>query len=120
MHSPGAGFSKVHEIPGAGFSKVDEITEVPCELGLRTSRPVRHRRIVLGKHCRPRRNRLWQTLVVLLLSLVCPIHLCPHLRSTHPPAVVALLQEAGATPAIELAFTIADGLEYIRCAQVGH
>jgi hypothetical protein len=26
----------------------------------------------------------------------------------------ALLQEAGATPAIELAFTIADGLEYIR------
>lgn len=30
----------------------------------------------------------------------------------------ACMQEAGATPAIELAFTIADGLEYIRCAQV--
>jgi hypothetical protein len=28
-------------------------------------------------------------------------------------------QEAGATAAIELAFTIADGLEYIRCAEVG-
>lgn len=28
-------------------------------------------------------------------------------------------QEAGATAQLELAFTIADGLEYIRCAQVG-
>lgn len=27
------------------------------------------------------------------------------------------MQEAGATPVLELAFTIADGLEYIRCAQ---
>jgi len=27
------------------------------------------------------------------------------------------MQEAGATPTLELAFTIADGLEYIRCAQ---
>lgn len=30
---------------------------------------------------------------------------------------MALLQEAGATPTLELAFTLADGLEYIRCAQ---
>lgn len=33
-------------------------------------------------------------------------------------ALPVTVQEAGATPAIELAFTIADGLEYIRCAQV--
>ncbi|KAL4856851.1 Methylmalonyl-CoA mutase [Chlorella vulgaris] len=28
-----------------------------------------------------------------------------------------ILKEAGATPGLELAFTLADGLEYIRCAQ---
>lgn len=35
------------------------------------------------------------------------------MQACHP-----CLQEAGATPMLELAFTIADGLEYIRCAQV--
>lgn len=27
------------------------------------------------------------------------------------------LQEAGATPTLELAYTLADGLEYLRCAR---
>lgn len=31
--------------------------------------------------------------------------------------LAAPAQEAGATPTLELAFTLADGLEYIRCAQ---
>lgn len=30
---------------------------------------------------------------------------------------IVTLQEAGATPTLELAYTLADGLEYIRCAQ---
>eukprot|EP00197_Chlamydomonas_leiostraca_P007123 CAMPEP_0202862898 /NCGR_PEP_ID=MMETSP1391-20130828/3763_1 /ASSEMBLY_ACC=CAM_ASM_000867 /TAXON_ID=1034604 /ORGANISM="Chlamydomonas leiostraca, Strain SAG 11-49" /LENGTH=664 /DNA_ID=CAMNT_0049542493 /DNA_START=222 /DNA_END=2216 /DNA_ORIENTATION=+ len=36
----------------------------------------------------------------------------------HPISISGYhMQEAGATPMLELAFTIADGLEYIRCAQ---
>jgi hypothetical protein len=42
-----------------------------------------------------------------------------HVPKFHPISISGYhMQEAGATPAIELAFTIADGLEYIRCAQV--
>eukprot|EP00878_Enallax_costatus_P015889 GHUV01016655.1.p1 GENE.GHUV01016655.1~~GHUV01016655.1.p1 ORF type:complete len:690 (+),score=180.92 GHUV01016655.1:298-2367(+) len=41
-----------------------------------------------------------------------------HMPKFHPISISGYhMQEAGATPAIELAFTIADGLEYIRCAQ---
>lgn len=41
-----------------------------------------------------------------------------HLPKFHPISISGYhMQEAGATPAIELAFTIADGLEYIRCAE---
>lgn len=37
----------------------------------------------------------------------------------HPISISGYhMQEAGATPALELAFTIADGLEYIRCGQL--
>lgn len=36
----------------------------------------------------------------------------------HPISISGYhMQEAGATPALELAFTLADGLEYVRCAQ---
>ncbi|PSC74957.1 methylmalonyl-mutase [Micractinium conductrix] len=36
----------------------------------------------------------------------------------HPISISGYhMQEAGATPALELAFTLADGLEYIRCAE---
>ncbi|KAL4428708.1 hypothetical protein ABPG77_009814 [Micractinium sp. CCAP 211/92] len=36
----------------------------------------------------------------------------------HPISISGYhMQEAGATPVLELAFTLADGLEYIRCAQ---
>lgn len=36
----------------------------------------------------------------------------------HPISISGYhMQEAGATPTLELAFTLADGLEYIRCAQ---
>lgn len=36
----------------------------------------------------------------------------------HPISISGYhMQEAGATPALELAYTVADGLEYIRCAQ---
>ena len=35
----------------------------------------------------------------------------------HPISISGYhMQEAGATPALELAFTLADGLEYVRCA----
>ncbi|WIA16317.1 hypothetical protein OEZ85_013016 [Tetradesmus obliquus] len=41
-----------------------------------------------------------------------------HMPKFHPISISGYhMQEAGATPAIELAFTIADGLEYIRCAK---
>jgi hypothetical protein len=48
-----------------------------------------------------------------LFPPACCAVLCPALPSNYFP-----LQEAGATPAIELAFTIADGLEYIRYSKV--
>jgi methylmalonyl-CoA mutase len=36
----------------------------------------------------------------------------------HPISISGYhMQEAGATPVLELAFTLADGLEYVRCAQ---
>lgn len=34
-----------------------------------------------------------------------------------PLRALLTAQEAGASPMLELAFTIADGLEYLRCAQ---
>lgn len=41
-----------------------------------------------------------------------------HMPKFHPISISGYhMQEAGATPVLELAFTIADGLEYIRCAQ---
>lgn len=63
----------------------------------------------LGADCM-RQPKLHVTCCWQMLS--CSVDMCYRV-----PRVI--LQEAGATPAIELAFTIADGLEYIRCAQVG-
>lgn len=41
-----------------------------------------------------------------------------NLPKFHPISISGYhMQEAGATPGLELAFTLADGLEYIRCAQ---
>lgn len=41
-----------------------------------------------------------------------------HMPKFHPISISGYhMQEAGATPTLELAFTIADGLEYVRCAQ---
>lgn len=41
-----------------------------------------------------------------------------HLPKFHPISISGYhMQEAGATPGLELAFTLADGLEYIRCAE---
>ena len=41
-----------------------------------------------------------------------------HMPKFHPISISGYhMQEAGATPVLELAFTIADGLEYVRCAQ---
>lgn len=51
-----------------------------------------------------------------------PCHICGRHPATYLPCcfsvacavAVGMVQEAGATPALELAFTLADGLEYIR------
>lgn len=44
---------------------------------------------------------------------------CSHnIPKFHPISISGYhMQEAGATPTLELAYTLADGLEYIRCAQ---
>lgn len=41
-----------------------------------------------------------------------------HMPKFHPISISGYhMQEAGANAVLELAYTIADGLEYIRCAQ---
>lgn len=45
-------------------------------------------------------------------------HACRSMPRFHPISISGYhMQEAGATPALELAFTLADGLEYLRCAK---
>jgi methylmalonyl-CoA mutase len=45
-------------------------------------------------------------------------YVCRSMPRFHPISISGYhMQEAGATPALELAFTLADGLEYLRCAK---
>lgn len=45
-------------------------------------------------------------------------YVCHSMPRFHPISISGYhMQEAGATPALELAFTLADGLEYLRCAK---